>query len=93
MVTDTDGRPTTQGTGPAEQAAPSTEQYVSVAELAKAWGRSEYQVREWIKAGLIEGARKVPRSHGHGRAVWEIPARHLPWIRREIPSAGRLGGL
>lgn len=91
MDTHTEGRPTTQGTrGPVpHRAAPG---FVTVQEFAAAWQRSPYQVRQWLKAGRVRGARQVTRAQG-GRPAWEIPASALPGSGREIPSAGNRGGL
>lgn len=75
--------------GPAGAAAPIV--YVSVAEFAAAWSRSEYQVREWCKAGRVKGARRAETPGGRG--PWEIPATELPQMGATIPSAGNRGGL
>ena len=49
--------------------------YYSTAEVAKRVGRSEYQVREWCRAGRLQA---VKRNTGRGRSKeWMVPHEEL----------------
>jgi hypothetical protein len=49
--------------------------YYSTAEVAKRVGRSEYQVREWCRAGRLHA---VKRNTGRGRSKeWMVPHEEL----------------
>jgi hypothetical protein len=53
----------------------SIKDYYSTAEVASRVGRSEYQVREWCRAGRIQA---VKRNTGRGRSKeWMVPHEEL----------------
>ena len=52
-------------------------QYISVSEAAEMSGFAAYTIREWLKSGRIDGAKKIGK-------LWRIP---ISWMEKGVKHA------
>ena len=73
---------------PGESTSSAAVHDLSVRELAKRLGRSTSAVRDWVAAGLFEGAYRLPGEKCPG--AWRIPESGImAFIERQRPKTSR----